>query len=209
MLRNLLFFGILCCLPLEAAEAKTIRYEFNVVDSAIGYQRLEASHTIGAAEYDAFTAAYHSLGGALGLSGPIILEVVENNKKSWETDLLCVSGFLCESNAFQGSKVGNYSDLSGFNAYPPGYEWNLTTSSSGSGELSFFDDHAIGGGGFLGDVLYVWWGPQATFTLASLNISVVSAAPTPVPLPAAAWLLGLGLLILGRKTKQAQKIFKA
>lgn len=178
------------------AGAKTIRYEFNVVSSIIDYQILEADQVVGPEEYAAFTAAYHALGGALGLSGHVTLEVVEQDGRDKEADLFCVSGFLCDSDAFQRSEVRNYSESSGFSAIPPGYEWTLSVSPSGSGNLFFYDDYAFIGGEFLDDVLYVWRSPYATFFLENLNISVIPTTPNPVPLPATALFLGLGLVVL-------------
>lgn len=198
MLRFLLLTGLLCGLFSTPADARTIRYEFDVVGSAINYKSLSklsadpnANPTISAAEYDAFVAAFHPLGNLLGQIGSVAFEIQESvTGHPFSDNLTCFSGFLCSDFRLNGyvnfHPTGFLTAASGGG----GREWSLTAGIAGSGTFRFLEDGAISGSGTMGADSYFWWIPQARFDLANLTITDV----TSVPLPAGAPLLAGALL---------------
>ena len=201
MLRFLMIAGLLSGLFSTQADARTIRYEFDVVGSEIGYQQLEKwpelgqDTSISPEELTAFTARYHALGSALGRTGSVALEVSE--VPGWYGEigqLSCVSGFLCQTGAFWGS-VYNDMPIFGFSGFLFGFSHDPLSSHNWTlrGGLTFLDDGAWLGSATFNDSVFNWMRPQASFALANLTITEIA----PVPLPAAAPLLAVGLLALG------------
>ena len=203
MLRFLLCAGLALGVFSSHAEAKTIRYEFDVVSSAIGFQQLYDLNTgrsivAGTAEYDAFVAAFHSLGTIVGQTGSVVFEIdrIGENYGS----LTCTSGFLCadihQYSATYGVSFPPLAYLSGFGpGAGSGEQWSLSTGPAGGGSFGFFDDGRISGAGSMNGTQYGWWAPWASFTLANLTATDVTV--TPVPLPAGAAFLAAGVLALG------------
>ena len=206
---RLILVSLLSSFISTQVEAKTIRYEFDVLRSSIGYNWLfkvlpDSDGSVSGPEYAGFTAKYHPLGAALGKTGPVVLEAAVNYSSHYPNGRLsCVSGFLCAVTAFSYSLEVNFpylssSVLSGFSAWPGGYEWSLHIDPSGQGALSFFDDGGIYGCGNWNGSTYCWGAALASFTLSNLTITEIA----PVPLPATAWLLGLGILAVSLKTRR-------
>lgn len=215
MLRFFVLPGLLFGFISTQAEAKTIRYEFDVVNSVIDYNQLYKSdvsggdNTVSAAEYEAFTARFHDLGMVQGQTGTVVLEatpdIIHPEPNNFTGYLSCVSGFLCSVadifNPADKPPVRVFSSGFSFGPCCGGFrhEWSL---DGAQGTLHFKDDGDFLGSGVLDDIRYSWWMPQARFTLGNLSVSVLDAAPTPVPLPATAWFLGLGLAALGMQARR-------
>lgn len=197
MARILLLAGLLLGVFHTQAEARTIRYEFDVVGSNVYYQSISnpsgGSLTPGSADYDAFVAAYHPLRDMIGQTGNITFEA-EQDTSDFRGDFTCVSGFLCP--AITSFHYVFASDT-GFTALGH-FEWYL------DGNLRFFDDGNIGGWADLNGTDHLWWAPQAEFSLANLTITDVTGQTqiAAAPLPAAGWLYAaLGLVLLARRRR--------
>lgn len=193
--RVLLCAGLLFGLLITAAEARTLRYEFDVVASTIDYQRLQdvSGNPLypGTAAHEAFVAAHHPLRDMVGQTGSIAFELVQDSS-DFRGPFTCISGFLCP--AITSFHYVLATDT-GFTALGH-FEWRL------DGELSFLDDGGIGGWAELNGIDHFWWAPRATFTLANPTITDVTGQTTPVPLPASAWFFApLGLLLFRRRTR--------
>ncbi|MBK0329353.1 hypothetical protein I5535_18925 [Rhodobacteraceae bacterium F11138] len=201
MVRFLMIAGLLFGLFSTQADARTIRYEFDVVGSEIGYRHLDKwsepgqDTSISPEELAAVTAALHPLGSALDQTGSVVLEVSEVAGQYGEIgDLSCVSGFLCQTDAIWGS-VYNYMPILGFSGFMMGFSYDPMSSHNWTmgGDLEFLDDGSWLGSGSYNGTVYNWMVPQANFTLANFNATEIA----PVPLPAAAPLLAMGLFALG------------
>ncbi len=202
MVRILLLAGLLLGAFYTQAEARTVRYEFDVVGSVIDYQRIDSfssgSLAPGSSDYDAYVAAYHPLAHLVGQTGRTVVEVQDYD--DWvnggfaSARINCLSGLFCP---FDSGGYTTSNKSTGFSIYGGQFYWSLSGNT-----MTFSDDGGIAGWGDLNGVSYLWWDPRATFTLANLTISDVTGQTqiASTPLPAALWLYaGLGLLLLRRR----------
>ena len=202
---RLVLIGLLSIFISAQAEARTIRYEFDVIASGFGFQGLHqfpynpsdpnpsgppADTTIGPEEYAAFVAAHHPLAPLIGQTGSVAFDL------QLESGIFdCVAGFLCSSihRNFASPFPGAFDPDRGFNLIDGASWWNFFAQPSGTQSpfLSFGSDSLIyeiiewnGGVYYLGGDATAW------FSLTNMEIA-------PVPVPAGAPLLAAGVLALG------------
>lgn len=211
MFRLFLLFGFAFGLLSTHADARTFRYEFDVVDSVIDFGQLiqesydpsdpnptgpPADTDIGPAEYAAFVAARHPFRQYVGQAGSIVFELDSAPGRAGR--LNCTSGFLCPT--FPAYDLLGYDPDASFEftaGFSSGDMWTMALTSPGTGTFSGFDDDRVFENAQWNGGHYFWINPRASFTFANLIVTEIPGAPLPVPLPATAWLLGLGILGLG------------
>lgn len=224
--RVLLWAGLFLGALITAAEARTLRYEFDVVGTRMSFDSLIDRGPSGDRYIDIFSsnptyqkivAASHPLGFAHGrTTGHVVLDVHESPNASWNPSnttepapFQCHVGFLCSTfDRMNQTYVPFYRPQDdGFSIYAwnASGEWYLDTRNSiaGMGSLGFTDD--LGSVPFtLNGVQYLRGTAGASFTLANLTITDVTgqAYIVPTPLPATAWLFApLGLLLFRRRRR--------
>ncbi len=213
MLRFLMILGFLTGLFSTQADARTIRYEFDITetrlfvgaplqeyDSPFAYSgNFIRTIPSGDPDYQEIVDSIHPLSGIAGQTGRVAIQVGDNPAASGGVQ--CVNGLLCSY--FEDSAVISSYDLNGFTLFQNFGHWSLGIANAvtGEGRLFFTDDQTTGWGA-TGNYGYQHGGARADFSLANLAITDV----TPVPLPAAAPLSAIGLLAFGigaRRRKRA------
>lgn len=221
MFRLFIFIGIVFGLFSSHAEAKTIRYEFDVVESHIGFLDLlkyspylvsypdgsthvpqtVAPWQLGEREY--YIRKYHPLAIIYGLGGKVVLDLniltesATHGSGSQTGSISCVSGFLCllEPSSFN---VLTNNDLT----------LTFTTLATRQYGTLFFEIHGnliewyplalphMSGFvpcDFEPNCYIDYFREHAYFSIENLKRTEV----VPTPLPATAWLLVLALFALG------------
>ncbi len=202
MVRILLLAGLLLGAFYTQAEARTVRYEFDVVGSVIGYRWVLGDNNQilvpGTADYEAFVALYHPLGHLAGQTGRTVFELQDHD--DWDREgrigsqIRCLSGLFCPNDP---ASFYAFNSTQSFSIAGGRFYWGLSGNT-----MAFSDDGGISERGELDGIRYLWWDPRATFTLANLTITDVTGQTqiASTPLPAALWLYaGLGLLLLRRR----------
>lgn len=215
MLRVFLLTGLFLSFASTEVDARTIRYEFDIIDSVIDFGRLiqevydpsdpnptgpPADPAIGAMEYTAFVAARHPFRAFVGQTGSVVFELEHSSSSS---HLHCTFGFLCPSFPTYDVLDPLSSSSLGFTAgFSSGDIWTMVATPTGDGTFSGFDDDRVFENVEWNGGHYFWTNPRASFTFANLFVSEIQGAPVPVPLPTAAWFLAAGIVALGFKTRR-------
>lgn len=218
MLRFLMIAGLLSGLFSTQADARTIRYEFDVVDSwfSVGnLTEISSPFTSNVTErqveyndplYQEVVAGIHPLADLIGKTGRVAMQLEIGWSDIYSID--CLSGILCaEFNRMHpqpGSVVDSAVNPNGFTIFAWGSsgEWYLGSNPmTGEGRLFFTDDRTWGTGWLNGN-FYEHGGATADFALANFTSTEIS----PVPLPAAAPLLAMGLMAFGFVRRRARRL---
>lgn len=196
-------FSVMFCQTSLAATVSpiapdTFRYEFDVVasDFRLGFfDNLPQSDP----SYSARLLDSHPIREMIGLTGSHVIEVTNNLGEFNTVDdpINCVSGFICP----RGFDLSEATANRFYNGNNTGLEYTLTSAGDGTGELFFFGDGPITGGGVVNGVSYAWFGSYATFSLENVSITEVSAVPLPAGLPLLLACLG-GLGLIARRKKR-------
>jgi hypothetical protein len=200
--------------------AKTIRYEFDVVGSNIGFMDLDkfvhddrpdsgpwkrADWQTGEREY--YIRKYHPLGDIYGLDGRVVLDFnvqtetgVPGSRSERTGSISCVSGFLCLLDPSGFNELENNSSNLMFTTIVSQKYGNLFFEIQDASMAWYPPGPPLSGFvpcDFEPDCRVDYFNEFAGFSIENLIRTAVPAAPAPVPLPAAAWLLGVSLLTLG------------
>lgn len=221
-------FGLLALGMASTAQAASIRYSFDVIDSTIGFQSLEAVSPNAPEPFDtaAVIAGLHPLRNARGRTGRVVLDFADHPIAAYRDigyrRLTCVSGVLCdleegrllngnapaESNAWVATPqaASPSAEDRWDNAIPSGYFATFAVDlAAGTGSLSVIDDARISEIATYEGVEYLWWAPEAHFALADVRRSEGpgQTAVVPAPLPASTLLLAIAILPLVARGRRA------